>query len=247
MARKIQDEHLAIASCEALLDESAQSDDLSGTVLIARDGIPVMERAYGYACKGHGVRNHTDTLFNIGSMTKMFTAVSIMQLVEQGRLSVDDPMTRYLPNYPPDIGNRVTIHHLLTHTSGMGSFWNDAFQARKATLRTVSDYLRLFVDEPLAFEPGARFGYSNAGYVVLGAIVEQVTDMSYDAYVAERIFARAGMQHTAAYRLDDDVPNRALGYIRESADGDAGPAACDLSRRCAGRLDRLARGVRARF
>jgi CubicO group peptidase (beta-lactamase class C family) len=220
VARKVQDERLALASCEALLDESAQSDELSGVVLIARDGIPVMERAYGYACKGHGVRNHTDTLFNIGSMTKMFTAVSIMQLVEQGRLSVDAAITRYLPNYPPDVGNRVTIHHLLTHTSGMGSFWNDAFQARKATLRTVSDYLRLFVDEPLAFEPGARFGYSNSGYVVLGAIVEQVTDMSYDAYVTEQIFARAGMVHTAAYRLDDDVPNRALGYMRESADGD---------------------------
>jgi CubicO group peptidase (beta-lactamase class C family) len=220
VARTAQDERFAIASCEALLDESARSDEFSGVVLIALDGTPVLERAYGYACKGYGVRNHIDTLFNIGSMTKMFTAVSIMQLVEQGRLSLDAAITRYLPTYPPDVGDRITLHHLLTHTSGMGSFWNDAFRARKATLLTVSDYLQLFVDEPLAFEPGARFGYSNAGYVVLGAIVEQVTGMSYDAYVAEQICARAGMAHTAAYRLDDDVPNRALGYVRESAGDD---------------------------
>jgi CubicO group peptidase (beta-lactamase class C family) len=216
----VQDERLAIASCAALLDESAQSDEFSGAVLIARDGTPVMDRAYGYASKGHGVRNHVDTLFNIGSMTKMFTAVSIVQLVEQGRLSFDAAISRYLPNYPPDVGNTITIHHLLTHTSGMGSFWNDAFQARKASLRTVSDYLQLLVDEPLSFEPGTRFGYSNAGYVVLGAIIEQVSGTSYDAYVSEHIFARAGMAHTAAYRLDEDVPNRAIGYVRESTQGD---------------------------
>lgn len=220
MARTAQDEHGAVAACVALLDESARSDEFSGAVLIGRNGTPVVERAYGYACKGHGVRNHADTLFNIGSMTKMFTAVGIMQLVEHGSLSLDAAISRHLPAYPPDVGNEVTLHQLLTHTSGMGSFWNASFQARKATLLTVSDYLQLFVDEPLAFEPGARFGYSNAGYVVLGAIIEQVTGMSYDAYVAEQICARAGMVHTAAYRLDDDVPNRALGYVRESADGE---------------------------
>jgi CubicO group peptidase (beta-lactamase class C family) len=220
MARTLQDERRALASCLALLDESAQSDEFSGVVLIARDGTPVLERAYGYASRGHGVRNHIDTVFNIGSMTKMFTAVSIMQLVEQGKVSVDTAITRYLPDYPPDVGNRITIHHLLTHTSGMGSFWNDAFQARKASLQTVSDYLQLFVEEPLRFEPGERFAYSNAGYVVLGAIIEQVSGMSYDAYVAERVYAPAGMAHTAAYRLDEDVPNRALGYVRESAEGD---------------------------
>ena len=216
----MHDRPFALASCAALVDEAAQSDEFSGVILIAHDGTPVLERSYGCACKGHGVRNHLDTLFNVGSMTKMFTAVSVMQLVEQGRLSVDDTVTRYLPNYPPSVGSKITLHHLLTHTSGMGSFWNDAFQARKDTLRTVSDYLELFVDEPLAFEPGTRFGYSNAGYVVLGAIVEQVTATSYDAYVAEHVFARAGMARTAAYRLDEDVPDRAIGYVRESADGD---------------------------
>ncbi|HEX6508744.1 MAG TPA: serine hydrolase domain-containing protein, partial [Chloroflexota bacterium] len=224
VARTVRDERLAIAACTALLDDSARSDEFSGVLLIARDGTPVMERAYGYACKGHGVRNHVDTLFNIGSLTKMFTAVSIMQLVERGRVSVDAAITRYLPGYPPTVGNKVTIHHLLTHTSGLGSFWIDAFQARRASLRTVSDYLQLFMDEPLAFEPGERFGYSNAGYMVLGAIVEQVSGTSYDAYVGEHIFAPAGMAHTAAHRLDDDVPNRALGYVRDSAEGDeAGP------------------------
>jgi len=218
VASTLPRERLALASCAALLEESARVDELSGAVLIARHGTPLLECAYGYASKGHAVLNHVDTMFNIGSMTKMFTAVSIMQLVEQGRVSVDAAIGRYLSDYPPGTGNRVTIHHLLTHTSGMGSFWNDAFQARKASLCTVSEYLQLFVDEPLRFEPGERFSYSNAGYVVLGAIVEQVSGMSYDAYVAEHICSRAGMAHTAAYRLDEDVPNRALGYVRENAD-----------------------------
>jgi D-alanyl-D-alanine carboxypeptidase len=220
VARTLAQERLALTSCAVLLEESARSDEFSGVVLIAHNGVPVLERAYGYASMGHRVPNHLDTLFNIGSLTKMFTAVGVMRLVEQGRVSVDATISRYLPDYPPDVGNTITIHHLLTHTSGMGSFWNDAFQARKASLCTVGDYLRLVVHEPLNFEPGVRFGYSNAGYVVLGAIIEQVSGMSYDAYVTEHVFSRACMQHTAAYRLDDDVPNRALGYVQERAEGD---------------------------
>jgi CubicO group peptidase (beta-lactamase class C family) len=99
----------------------------------------------------------------------------------------------------------------------MGSFWNSYFDAARASLRSVSDYLRLFADDPLSFEPGARFGYSNAGYVVLGAIIERVSDMSYDDYVGEHLFQPAGMIDTGAWELDADVPNRAVGYVRDSA------------------------------
>jgi CubicO group peptidase (beta-lactamase class C family) len=206
-----------MASCAALLNDRAQADEFSGVVLIARNGIPLMERSYGYASKGYGIRNHVDTVFNIGSMTKMFTAVSIAQLAERGRLRFDDVVSRFLPEYPRQVGDRVTIHHLLTHTSGMGSFWNSSFDAARASLRSVSDYLRLFADDPLSFEPGARFGYSNAGYVVLGAIIERVSGMSYDDYVSEHLFQPAGMIDTGAWDLDVDVPNRAVGYVRDSA------------------------------
>ena len=206
----------AIASCADLLDESAGEDLFSGAVLIAQNGTPMLERAYGYACKGLGVRNQVDTLFNIGSMTKMFTAVSIGQLAEQGRLTFEDTVSRFLPDYPREAGEKVTIHHLLTHTSGMGSFWNAAFEASRTSLRSVSDYMPLFANDPLAFEPVERFGYSNAGYIVLGAIVEQVSGMTYDTYIGENIFNRAGMSTTGVWEIDEDVPNRALGYIRGS-------------------------------
>jgi D-alanyl-D-alanine carboxypeptidase len=213
----VHDGTTAVAACATLLQERAQADAFSGAVLIAQNGTPVMERSYGYACKGHGARNHVDTLFNIGSMTKMFTAVSIVQLAEQGRLHFDDVVGQFLPEYPREVGDKVAIHHLLTHTSGMGSFWNASFEAARTLLRSVSDYLRLFVDDPLNFEPGERFKYSNAGYIVLGAIIERVSGMSYDAYVGEHVFNRAGMIDTGFPALDEDVPNRAIGYVQDSA------------------------------
>jgi CubicO group peptidase (beta-lactamase class C family) len=214
----MRDESTVLASCATLMNERAQADAFSGAVLIAHNGTPLMERSYGYAYKGNGIRNHVDTLFNIGSMTKMFTGVSIVQLAEQGRLSFDDVVSQFLPEFPREVGDRVTIHHLLTHTSGMGSFWNASFEAARTSLRSVSDYMRLFVDAPLAFDPGERFGYSNAGYVVLGAIIERVSGMSYDAYVSEHLFGRAGMIDSGAQELDEDVPNRAVGYVRGSAE-----------------------------
>ncbi len=211
----MDDGNTVIASCAALLDERAQADEFSGSVLIARNGTALLERSYGYASKGYGIRNQVDTLFNIGSMSKMFTAVSIVQLAEQGKLSFDDVVSRHLPDYPSEVANRVTIHHLLTHTSGMGTFWNASYEAVRTSLRSVSDYLPLFVDDPLEGVPGERFKYSNAGYIVLGAIVEQLSGVSYDDYVGEHIYERSGMTHSGAWGLDEDVPNRAIGYVRD--------------------------------
>ncbi len=211
----------AVAACAALLDEQARSDKFSGAVLIACDRTPLFEHAHGYASKGLGVRNTTDTLFNIGSLDKMFTAVGILQLAEQGLLSFEDPVSRYLPDYPAEVARRITIHHLLTHTSGMGSFWNASFESARTSLRTVSDYLALFADDSLAFEPGERFRYSNAGYIVLGAIIEQLSGTSYENYVKEHVFGPAGMTNTGEWELDEDVPNRATGYLQAVPDDQA--------------------------
>jgi CubicO group peptidase (beta-lactamase class C family) len=205
-----------IAACAEMLDEVTASDQFSGAVLIAQSGTPLLERAYGYACKGMGVRNHVDTKFNIGSMSKMFTALSIVQLAEQGRLSFEDAVSHHLPEYPREAGDRITIHHLLTHTSGMGSFWNESFESTRTRLRSVWDYLPLFKDEPLAFEPGERFRYSNAGFVVLGAVVERASGMTYHEYVRTHIFEPANMMDSGSWDLDEDVPNRAVGYVRET-------------------------------
>ncbi len=210
-----------VSAAGELLEEAAASARFSGAALVALHGTPVLERAYGFASKGLEVPNRTDTVFNMGSMTKMFTAVAIVQLVQEGKLRLDQVIDSVLPGYPRPVAERVTIEHLLTHTSGLGSFWNAKFEAARNSLRTVADYLPLFVDDPLGFEPGERFGYSNAGYIVLGAIVEQVSGMTYDAYLAERICSVAGMNNTGAWAIDQDVPNRAIGYVR-AEEGEAG-------------------------
>jgi D-alanyl-D-alanine carboxypeptidase len=154
-------------------------------------------------------------------MDKMFTAVAILQLVEQGRLSMDGRISDYWPDYPnQEISTEVTIHHLLTHTSGMGDcFEGDFFTTPKDQLRTIEGYLPLFVDDPLQFEPGTQFFYSNEGYIVLGVIIEKVTGQSYWDYVMENIYRPGGMSDTGAYDLDVEVLNRAIGYTTQDAQG----------------------------
>lgn len=200
----------------AIFDERAARDEFSGAVLVAKDGAPVFEKAYGLADAEHKTPNRVDTKFNLGSMNKMFTAVAVVQLAEAGKLSFDDRVGKLLPDYPNrDVAEKVTVRDLLTHTSGLGSFWNAKFDERRTSVRSVADYLALFADDPLLFEPGSRFEYSNAGYVVLGAIVEKVTGERYDDYVREHVYAPAGMKDTAAYAIDERVPNLAVGYTTE--------------------------------
>ncbi len=203
---------------QSFLDDRAAHGDFSGSVLVAKNGKPVFEKAYGLADTSRNTPNRIDTKFNLGSMNKMFTAVAIAQLAERGKLSFDDLVGKHLPDYPNrDVATKVKIHHLLTHTSGLGSFWNEKFDAKRISVRSVADYLSLFVDEPLGFEPGARFEYSNAGFVVLGAIVEKVSGQSYDDYVRAHVFKPAGMASTRAYAIDEKVPNLAIGYTTEGA------------------------------
>jgi CubicO group peptidase (beta-lactamase class C family) len=207
------------------MDTLVAADVFSGAVLVAKDGVPIVRAAYGLASAGYSVPNQIDTAFNIGSMNKMFTGVAIAQLAEQGKLSFAKCISSYLPDYPRAVADKVTIHHLLTHTSGMGSYWNEKFDAAKTRLRTVNDFLALCIDDPLSFEPGERYQYSNAGYIVLGAIVEAVSGQDYYDYVRTHIFGPAGMARTDAYELDRDVPNLAIGYTHTGPDGlfDPGP------------------------
>lgn len=208
-----------LASCVEYADGLAATDAFSGAILVAVNGLPVLERAWGLASRAHGVPNHVDTRFNLGSMNKMFTAVAIAQLVEAGRLSFESPIGEHLPDYPGAPARQVTIHHLLTHTSGLGTYWNERFKAKRVTVRAVSDYLALFIDEPLLFDPGERFEYSNAGFIVLGAIIEAVSGQDYSSYVRDHIYTPAGMGDTDAYETDGDVPNLATGYTRVPVSG----------------------------
>jgi D-alanyl-D-alanine carboxypeptidase len=208
-----------VEKTEAFLEELNARDGFSGAVLIARDGVPIFKKAYGFANISFGVPNQIDTKFNLGSMNKMFTATAIMQLVEKGKIKLDGKIIDYVPDYlNKDVANRVTIHHLLTHTSGLGNYWTPEYmRASKDLYREVEDYLPLFVDDPLLFEPGSQFSYSNAGFMVLGLIIEKVTSENYFDYVRENIYKPAGMPSTDAYENDYVVSNLAIGYTRMQA------------------------------
>jgi CubicO group peptidase (beta-lactamase class C family) len=198
----------------AFLDRQAAEDKLSGAVLISKNGKPILQKVYGLADKTAKLPNKIDTKFNLGSMNKMFTAVAVAQLAEKGKLSFDDKVGKYLPDYPnKDVREKVTIHQLLTHTSGLGSYWNKKFDERRSSIKTVADYLALFADEPLLFEPGAKFEYSNAGFIVLGAIVEKVSGQNYYDYVRQHIYKPAGMTNTDAYEMTEKTANLAMGYV----------------------------------
>jgi CubicO group peptidase (beta-lactamase class C family) len=205
----------------AYLDRLAKEDEFSGAVLFAKEGRVLYKKAYGLASRAYNVPNRTDTKFNLASMGKMFTSVAIAQLVEQGKLSYTDTVGKILPDYPnKEVAAKVTVHHLLTHTSGIGDYFNEKFmESSRTRFRQIKDYFPLFVDRPLEFEPGARFRYSNAGFMVLGAIIEKVSGENYFDYVRAHIFKPAGMINTDAYELDQDTPNLAIGYTREEPGG----------------------------
>jgi CubicO group peptidase (beta-lactamase class C family) len=191
----------------------ASADRFAGVVLITQNDKPIFQQAYGLADRDKRLPNQLDTKFNLGSMNKMFTAVAIAQLAEQGKLAFSDPIGKYLPSYPQPAAIKVTIHQLLTHTSGIGDYLlTEKFAAARDTLVTVESYLPLFMHEPLAFEPGTQFHYSNGGYIVLGAIIEQVSGQNYYDYVREHIYLPAGMQNTGFYDPAGSIPNLAIGY-----------------------------------
>jgi CubicO group peptidase (beta-lactamase class C family) len=203
-------------------DSLAAADAFSGVVLVARQGRPIVARAYGMADVAAGVRNNLDTKFNLGSDNKLFTQVAIGQLIDQGRLSFDDTLGRILPDYPNrTAAAKVTVRQLLTMRSGIGDFFGPEFDVAPHSIRTTADFMKLFADKPLQFEPGTSQQYSNGGYVVLGAIVEKLSGQSYYDYVREHIYRPAGMTDTDSYELDATVPNRATGYTREKVPGGA--------------------------
>ncbi|MGD8536887.1 MAG: serine hydrolase domain-containing protein [Candidatus Aminicenantes bacterium] len=215
--------HVNPEELHKMISAKAENNEFAGVVLIARDGRPLFHRAYGYASKRFKVQNRLDTKFNLGSINKSFTAVAVTQLAEQGKLSLDDPIGKYLDIFPPEIAGKVTIRHLLNMRSGWGDFWgNETYLARFSRLRTVSDYMEFIKDMPLDFEPGTNFQHSNTGFDVAGAIIEAVTGQDYFDYVKKNIFVSAGMANSDSYHKDGPVENLAVGYTnmnRNDAEG----------------------------
>jgi D-alanyl-D-alanine carboxypeptidase len=210
-------EAAALAALNRHAEELAKKDEFSGVVLVARHGEVVLQKAWGLANRETRTPNNLDTRFRIGSMNKMFTAVSVLQLVEAGKLSLDDPIGKILPDYPnKDVAAKVTVRHLLTHTGGTGDIFGPAFDKNRLTLREHGDYLKLYGARGLTHEPGAEFEYSNYGFVLLGAVIEKVTGMSYYDYVRSHVFQPAGMTSTDSLPEAEAVPNRSTGYMKEN-------------------------------
>jgi CubicO group peptidase (beta-lactamase class C family) len=203
-----------------ILGERAKSDRFSGTVLVARGDKVIAQGAWGEASQRYHVPNNVETKFNLGSMNKMFTALAIGQLVEKGKLRFDSKLGEVLPDYPDkDAASKVTVSHLLTHTSGIGDFFSEEFDKNANLIYTLSDFLPFITDKPLGFEPGAEMSYSNGGFILLGLIVEKVSGQNYFDYIRENIYKPAGMMNSDHYDLEIPIENLAIGYTRMSVSG----------------------------
>ncbi|MBI1383162.1 MAG: serine hydrolase [Planctomycetaceae bacterium] len=209
-----QDRAALVAKIDAYLDQHHNLDQFSGAILVADGGQVVYRGARGLANSDWGIPNAPETKFRIASVTKQFTAMAVLQLVRDGALELDAPIGRYLPNYPAEAGARVTIRHLLNHTSGIPSYTDrpDFMQKDAKERLSVDEFVETYCSDPLEFEPGTEFRYNNSGYFLLGAILERVAGKPYAAVLEERIFAPLGMADSGVddqYRV---IPGRATGY-----------------------------------
>jgi CubicO group peptidase (beta-lactamase class C family) len=212
--------HLTEQQLIAELRKKLEAESFSGAVLVAKNGQPILAAAYGLADREKNTPNTLATRFNDGSMNKMFTAVAILQLAQAGKIDLTAPIGKYLPDYPnSDVASKVTVRHLLTHTGGTGDFFGPEFQKHRDEMRTLDDYIKLLGTRGLAFEPGAKWEYSNYGFLLLGVIVERVSGQSYYDYVREHIYKPAGMSATASEPRNAPVAPQAIGYTKAGPNG----------------------------
>ncbi len=205
----------AVKEIENHVTKAAADDRFSGVVLVAKGDRVIFNKAYGLADKANNIPNKLDTKFNLGSMNKMFTSIAIAQLVQAGKLTYDTTLDKALPEYPnKEVAAKITIHQLLTHTSGLGDFFKPEFFQNRERYRNPKDYFPIFAKDPLRFEPGKSWSYSNAGFIVLGGVVESVSGQNYFDYIRDHIYKPAGMKDSGSYAVYDIVANLGTGYTR---------------------------------
>ncbi|HUF04405.1 MAG TPA: serine hydrolase [Aridibacter sp.] len=198
------------------MDAAVKVHGFSGTVMIAKDGKPLVSKGFGMANVELGVPNRPETIFRLGSITKQFTGMSIAMLRESGKLSVDDPICKYFEECP-DAWKPITVSHLLAHNSGIPSYTAFPEFARDTIFPTSTDEMYKRVkDRPLDFAPGEKFAYNNSGYFLLGMIIEKVSGKTYETFLQENIFTPLGMKSTGYDISARIIPNRAAGYKKES-------------------------------
>jgi CubicO group peptidase (beta-lactamase class C family) len=197
-------------------EERAAGGKFSGAIAISKNGKTIFAQAYGLADREKKIPNNVQTQFRMGSMNKMFTATSILQLVQAGKINLKDPLGKYLTDYPnKDVATKVTIYHLLTHTGGTGDFFGPEFDKHRLELKSLQDYVKLYGARGLEFEPGTKWDYSNYGFLLLGLVVEKASGQDYYEYVREHIFKPAGMTRSDSLPEDQAVAGRSVGYMKD--------------------------------
>jgi len=227
--------HIAVAQDHAakiqeVLSLAHKYRQFNGSALIAENGKVVYKGAFGMANMEWNIPNTPDTRFRLGSITKQFTATATLQLVEQGKIKLDGKITDYLPDYRKDTGDKVTIHHLLTHTSGIPSYTGQPgfFENVSRNPYKVDEFVKKYASGNLEFEPGSKFSYNNSGYFLLGAIIERVTGKPYEQVLKENIFDPLGMKNSGYDRHATIIPKRASGYSK-TPDGYINAVYLDMS------------------
>lgn len=204
------------AQVDQLMSTYSKLGQFNGAVLVAENGKVVYRKGFGYANAEWDIMNTPDTRFRLGSITKQFTAVLILQLVDEGKIKLDGTLAEYLPDYRKDTGEKVTITHLLNHTSGIPSYTGlrNFFPEISRNPYPVDEFVKKYCSGDLAFEPGSKFAYNNSGYFLLGAIIEKVTGKKYEQVLKERIFDPLGMKDSGYDHHATIMKRRAAAYER---------------------------------
>src|SRR5215831_5072972 len=207
------------AKIDQLISLYNKYGEFNGAALVADNGQVIFKKGYGLANMEWNIPNAPDTKFRLGSITKQFTATLILQLVEQGKIKLDGKLIDYLPDYRKDTGGKVTIHNLLSHTSGIPNYTAlpGFFQNVSRNPFTVDDFIKKYASGDLEFEPGTKFVYSNTNYFLLGAIVEKLTGKKYEQVLKEKIFDPVGMKSTGYDHWATILEKRATGYTKTPA------------------------------
>jgi CubicO group peptidase (beta-lactamase class C family) len=200
------------AEIKSYSDKLAKNEIFSGTILLAKGNKVLFTAAHGLASRRYDVKNNLNTMFQIGSMNKMFTSVAILQLIETGKISLDDSLTKFIDRNLFGKGdfNKIRISHLLTHTSGLSNM--DGFNEIQNKVRSLKDIRHLYSSIETTFESGSQWRYSNTGMVLLGQIIEEVTGNSYFDYINEHVYQKANMQNSGSFDLEVQLKNSARNY-----------------------------------
>lgn len=209
----------------ATVEQYVAEANIEGAVLVARDGEPIYRAAFGLANREWQVENTPDTRFRIASMTKSFTAVLVMQLVQEGLIDLEAPFKTYLPSYPSENGDRITVRQLLTHRSGIPHYaelpgWRDG---RFRPDITPEDFIAVFAARPLNFEPGSERRYSNSNFYLLGLIIEKLRGMPYGQALEKHILTPAGMTESGDFSGGEVIANLAADYMRNGEEISCAP------------------------